>query len=420
MFKKIIGTIGAKVITTLLAMLIVVINARYLGASKVGTINLIIPAIMIINLVNNFVGGPALVYLLPRTDIMKLLVPSYLWAVISSAIVTVVLQLLSLIPEGFFVHVMILSFILSMYTINFLVLLGKENIRAYNTIALLQMFLQLLLVMAIFFLFNYREVMGYILALYASYIFAFIYSSILVIPLFRKADLTGMKPVLKEIFRFGTVMQTGNIVQMLNYRASYYFLESFFSRAMVGIYAVGVQVSEGIWLVARSIAMVQYTRISNENDRKYAARLTLNLVKMTLLLTLVILGALLVLPTSVYTFIFGKEFYQVKLVMVSLTAGILLFSISIILSPFFSGIGKPRHNTIASLIGLVFTILLCILLIPRMGMVGAGLAASASYASAMIYQGIMFVRFTGITWRNLRITREEIRMVVSEVRKNFM
>jgi O-antigen/teichoic acid export membrane protein len=418
MFRKILGTIGTKVMTSVITLLIVVINARFLGAEKVGTINLVIPAIAIVTLVNNFVGGPALVYLLPRTGLMKLFIPSYLWAFVASGIVTAVLGLLHLIPAGFYLHVMFLSLLTSLSSVNFMVLLGQEKIRPYNLISLMQMIFQILVLVGMIFLFHLRDPLAYIIALYVSYGFSFLLGLILVFPSLGRGSFSGSGSVLKEIFRYGMIMQAGNIAQLLNYRSSYYFLEYFFGRAMVGIYSVGVQLSEGIWLVGRSIALVQYARISNEEDRAYAVRLTLDLVKFTCVLTVITMIILLLLPVQVFTFIFGAEFFPVKMVMYSLAAGILMFSVSIILSPFFSGIGKPQYNTISAVIGLVFTVLFCLLLIPRYGMAGAGIAASVSYTASALYQLIQFFRISRIRIRDMRITRDDFRKVWRAVRSN--
>ncbi len=77
MIRKIIGTISTRIIIALVTLAIILINGWFLGADKVGTISLIILAITLIQMLNNFVGGGALVYLLPRTDLIKLFIPAY-------------------------------------------------------------------------------------------------------------------------------------------------------------------------------------------------------------------------------------------------------------------------------------------------------------------------------------------------------
>jgi O-antigen/teichoic acid export membrane protein len=396
MVSKIIGTVSTRIIIALVTLAIILINGWYLGAGKVGTISLIILAITLIQMLNNFVGGGALVYLLPRTDLVALFVPAYLWSVVTSLAGAFILQFFSLIPSGFFWHVVILSLVLSLASVNFMILMGQERIRVYNIISLLQMIT--LFVVLIFWLFvlQEREVLSYIIGLYASYIFAFTGSLAMILFHGNWGRIRGMPGVIKEIFRYGSIMQAGNILQFFNYRLSYYFIEFFMGMTSLGVYSIGVQLSESVWLVSRSVHMVQYARISNEKDQGYAARLTLSLTKVSFLVTLICFAFLYILLILVFPLIFTPEFIAVKMIMASLSIGILTFSVSIILSPYFSGIGKPKHNTIASAIGLLFTLISGWILIPRFGLLGAGLSATISYSIATLYQFIVFCTLSGV------------------------
>ncbi|MEI7664073.1 MAG: polysaccharide biosynthesis C-terminal domain-containing protein, partial [Bacteroidota bacterium] len=75
------------------------------------------------------------------------------------------------------------------------------------------------------------------------------------------------------------------------------------------------------------------------------------------------------------------------------------------------------HNTISSAVGLVFTILLGLLLIPRYGIAGAGISATISYSMLTLYQFIVFSRMTKITPRDFLLTKAEIRLFSVEIRK---
>lgn len=411
MLKNILSTITTRILVALLTLVMVLINARLLGAEKVGTIGLIILAIAILQLVSNLVGGGALVYLVPRARIMTLFLPSCGWAVFVTTIGTFLLNILHLIPAGYAYHVFFLSLLLSFFTINFMVLMGQERIRTYNIVSLLQVVILFLVLMFFFFGLNNREVTAYIVALYVSYAFTFLVSFLLILSSFRKKEIQCSGKVLRELFQLGSVMQLGNILQFFNYRLSYYFIEFFLRRAAVGVYSVGVQLSESIWLIAKSIHLVQYTRISNEKDENYASRLTLNLVKISFILTLVSLAGIMALLHLFFSLIFKPEFQQVPLIMYVLSAGILTFSVSIILSPYFAGMGKPVHNTISAAIGLVFTLVLSLLLIPALKLPGAALAATISYIASTLYQFIVFVRMTKVKPADFLLRKKEIQQI---------
>jgi stage V sporulation protein B len=88
-------------------------------------------------------------------------------------------------------------------------------------------------------------------------------------------------------------------------------------------------------------------------------------------------------------------------VILSLAGGILAVAISLMLSHYFSGSGKPWHNTISSGIGLVFTLVLGFTLIPMLGLTGAGVTASVAYTAGMLYQLFVFIRISGAKWRSV-------------------
>jgi O-antigen/teichoic acid export membrane protein len=416
MFKNILSTITTRILVALLTLIMVLVNARYLGAEKVGTIGLIILAIAILQLISNLVGGGVLVYLVPRAQLVKLFLPSCGWAILTSALGTFLLNTLHLIPTGYAIHVFFLALFLSLFTINFMVLMAEERIRAYNYISLLQVVILFVVLMFFFFGLGKREVMVYLYGLYISYIFAFLSSLILIVSSFKKKEILGSGKIIRELVQLGSVMQVGNILQFFNYRLSYYFIEFFLNRAALGVYSVGVQLSESIWLIAKSIHMVQYTRISNEKDEKYAAKLTLNLLKISFVLTLLSLILIMILLHLFFFLILKPEFQQVPVIMYTLAAGILTFSISIILSPYFSGLGKPIHNTISAAIGLLFTLILCIFLIPRLGLIGAGLAATFSYIAATLYQFIVFVKMTKVKPADFLLRKDDIMIIIKRIK----
>jgi O-antigen/teichoic acid export membrane protein len=271
--------------------------------------------------------------------------------------------------------------------------------------------------MIFFFGLGIREVQAYLYGLYISYSFAFLASLVLILSSFRKKEVKESGNILKQLFKLGSVMQLGNIIQFFNYRLSYYFIEFFLKRASVGIYSVAVQLSESIWLIAKSISMVQYTRISNEKDENYAAKLTLDLMKISFILTFLALILIMILLHVFFTLIVKPEFNQVPLIMYVLASGILTLSVSIILSPYFSGQGKPIHNTIGAAIGLFFTLVLSLILIPILKLPGAALAAVSAYIASTSYQFIVFVKKSKVKPRDFLLRKSDIVLILNQVKQ---
>jgi O-antigen/teichoic acid export membrane protein len=424
MFKNILGTIGTRLINAVLAFVVVILTTRYLGAANYGTISLIILAVAIIQLFNNFVAGGALIYMAPRAGAFKLLLPAYIWTVLITLASTgllhfmaIIFPLVEVIPEGYLFHILFLAMLMSFVSVNCMLLLGLEKVNSFNLLNLLQVVTLVVILLTCYFVLDFREVKAYFWALFFSYLTSFIVSMILLFPLLKPQPLTGMKQLLAEIFRFGTYIQFANIFQQLNYRLSFYIVDAFIGRSAVGVLAAGVQMAEGLWLIARSISMVLFSRISNQMDDVYSVKLTLTMTKITWIVTMVALVLLLLVPTSVFETLFGIDFAGIRPVIASLGIGIVTLSVSMIFSGFFAGYNRPYHNTISSAIGLVFTFTLGLILIPMYGIIGAGITATVSYTAASAYQFIIFSRIAHLGPRDFMLTRSEIALLVTEVRK---
>ncbi|MDP1624041.1 MAG: polysaccharide biosynthesis C-terminal domain-containing protein [Bacteroidales bacterium] len=424
MFKKIIGTIGTRALTAVLAFITWTLNAQYLGPENVGTISLIIFSVAIIQLFTNFIAGAALIYLTPRTGIYKLFIPAYIWSLTVTLLAAGGLQvlgtmfpILEIIPAGYFLPVMFLALVMSLTTANYMLLLGLERVKSYNIISLVQIVILFLILLLMLFGVRLLDVMAYYWAIFISYLIAMVFGLFVLIPSLKKVPLTNMKALLLEILRFGSYVQFANIFQTMNYRLSLKFVDYFIGRGAVGVLALGMQLAEGMWLISRSIATVQYSRLSNEMNYDYSVRLTLTLAKISWVVTGFAMLIVLAIPNSVFITIFTAGFEDVKMVIASLALGIVALSVSMIFSGFFSSINKPYHNTVSSATGLIFTIGLGLWLIPAYGIMGAGISATVSYSFVTLYQFIVFSSMTKLTARDFLLTRKEISLLYREIKK---
>ncbi len=417
MLKNILGTAGSRILNALMSFGIVIITTNYLGARGTGVIAMVMFAISLNQLFSSLLGGHSLIYFISRAHLPSLYFISCVWAFISSMLGTALLDLFHLIPEQNAWHVFFLSLILSLASSNTMILLGKERIAVFNVISVLQ-----LAVLSAVLLFEVEvagdhTVWAYILALYISFGLYFMLGFISVLKHLSFSVTNDIKGLLKTIFGYVFMVQIASILQLLNYRLSYYIIQNWFGKAAVGRYDVGVKLSEGMWLVSKSLAMVQFVRIANMSDLDYSRLLTLKFLKATIIVTLFILSALLLVPGNLYTFVFGREFAETRHVMFALAPGIMAVAMSMILSSFFSGNGRPKVNTVASAIGLVTLLVAGFSLIPAFGIVGAGVAASLAYSTTLIYQLILFSRHHHFHKYELIPTKEDFIFIRNEVRQ---
>ncbi len=420
MFRKIAGTTASRVINALLSLGTVVVATRFLGAEGYGTITLVLLGIAFIQLTSNILGGPALVYLVPRQNIFRLLTISYIFVLLISVAGANLLWLFDMIPAEYKHDTILLSILSGWSSANLMILLGREKIMTFNLLSMLQ-FVLILLALSVFFLIAGQHHPDYYIAgLYISHSVVLLAGLFILRKEFKHSNVTGITETLRLMVRYGGLMQLSSILQFFNYRLSYYLLEHFHSRAMLGTYAVGVQLAEGMWLVAKSVALVQYSRISNEpGNIPYATALTVTFLKFTVLVTTIMILLLLLVPASLFTTIFSEGFANIKTVILALSPGIIFMAVNQILGHFFSGIGKPALNTISSTLGLFVVVAIGLWLIPEYGLVGGALASSASYMAITFFLAYRFWRITRISFKELIISKKDISLFRSNLKQVF-
>jgi O-antigen/teichoic acid export membrane protein len=411
MIKRIIGTSAGKLITALAGFAIIVINAHYIGAVGVGTISLILLGITFINLISNFIGGPAIVYLLPRFEAFRLLVPSYLWAFLCSSAGSVLLSLTGLIPSVYVFDVFWLSFFVTVTSVNLTILLAKERFVIYNLLSSLQILITLSVLTFLVFKSGNNTVTAYLFAFYAGIITSFVISLIAIRKLLHFSDIEELPDVVMTLLKYSPFMQFGTIFQMLNYRLSYYIIERFFGPGLLGVFSVGTQVSESVWIVGRGAATVHYARMSNTTNMDYARDLTLALIKGVFVITLFLLFIMVLLPQSVYLFLFGAGFAAAQEVVLILAPGILFTAVTMIISHYFSGIGLPRYSMYGSAVGLVLTVNVGFFLIPILGINGAAMTTTLSYLFCMSYLLFVFIKKTRIGLKELKFKKSDFQLL---------
>jgi Membrane protein involved in the export of O-antigen and teichoic acid len=220
----------------------------------------------------------------------------------------------------------------------------------------------------------------------------------------------GYDPIMltaKEMFRYGYVIQLSTLVSTLNRRMSIYLLRQHCTEESVGVFGAGSQVGEGVKVFGLSISMVQFSKLSNLNDKEKIVNLTIKFLKITVVLTLIALLAIACLPVSFFEWLFSDEFGQVKEIILLMSPGLLFLSAQMIFSHYFSGTGVPKYNLYGSLTGLAVTIPATFLLIPMMGIKGAAIAFSCTYTAIMLYQWFTFKRLTGVKAKDLLLTKED-------------
>ena len=411
MLKSIAGTFLTRVVSSLSSLLILLIVSRWLGGTvALGTVALLNLAITVGLLLPQFVAGTSLVYFASRSPLKVLLPPAYLWAAASIAVMSVVFYFFPILyPEGYYAPVIIIMSMEAFFAAHLSIIMGREKIGTFNKLQIIQA-LTTLIALSLFIVFSsIRNPHIYVFALYLSYGTMLVLSGLALFRLSPVEEQVPAKEVRTKLFTYGFWAQLANTLQLGNYRLVYYLIEAFAGRIAVGIYATSTQLTEGVWLIGRSLSVVQYARISNSRDEKERLYITLTLFKISVILSIGLWLILIAIPASFFQTLFKADLAQVHTVIMWLGPGILAASGGFIITHYFSGTARYHLNTYSTGIGITITLILGFWLVPKWGLAGGAFTVVMTYLAQLIFQITAFKMLTHFKWRDLYPDMEDFR-----------
>lgn len=200
----------------------------------------------------------------------------------------------------------------------------------------------------------------------------------------RNVDLAQvLRPRFETILRlarFGVQGESGNALQLLNYRLDQFIVRGFVGLAGVGIYAVGVSVSEGVFLLANAVAIVLVPRLTSA-DPEEARRIAPVACRNTMLVAAGGALVLAALAPAVIPPVFGADFRDSVEALWWLLPGTVALTGSKVLTSYIFSQGRPIVNTAITVASLVVTLVALFVLVPAFGVNGAAAASSLAYAA---------------------------------------
>lgn len=419
MNRQIANTILTRAASTAINFLIALLIARHAGPGIKGEVTLLVTTISFFIFFSNILGGQALVYLIPRNKVELLVLPAYVWSAIISFFGFLFLKFTPLVDVVHIPSIAALSFLSSIISIHQTILFAKRQITNANLVQLIPLGIQLAGVLGCYYFFDIHDVYAYIYASLIAYLMGAVISFFFIKHL---VHFTGFIQHFtwkdfNHSIRYGLLFQLVEILQLLNLR--YYFFQLGLQQGSqyLGIYSIGISVLEAVWIIPRGIATVHYVNTANSSEVKQEAERTISLLKVSFALCAVALLAIYLVPQQVYTFVFGEGFSTVKHSVRYLFPGILVYSIWIVLSSFYFGIGKYKQLIMSNTAGVAAIILFSSLLIPPYVMSGAGLAATLSFAVAALLLLILFVIDNKIAINKFTYRRTDIDAAIGKLKR---
>ena len=174
MFRNILNTFGTRLITLALSFFLLILTTRYLGAYGRGMISLVVTSVGILVLLNGFVGGAAIVYVIPKhkskSFLRKILGFSFFWGFVVALVGAFVISYLGFVPKNLVIHIFALGAFASVFSALTMAFLGYEKISKYNAASLIQVFLNFFVFGSAIIAVKKVTVNSFLFSLYASYV----------------------------------------------------------------------------------------------------------------------------------------------------------------------------------------------------------------------------------------------------------
>ncbi len=198
---------------------------------------------------------------------------------------------------------------------------------------------------------------------------------------------------LRKLAGFGLQGETGNLLQLLNYRLDQYIVRAYVGLAGVGVYAVSASMTEAIFVMANAVALVLLPRLTADEDEAHwmaplAARNTMALAAAGAI-------ALAVAAPVLVPLAFGEQYEDSVRPLWLLLPGTVALCGSKVLTSYVFSKGQPLVNTGITMVSLVVTVTADLLLIPWLDVNGAAIASSLAYGVHFVMALVAYGRISG-------------------------
>jgi O-antigen/teichoic acid export membrane protein len=182
----------------------------------------------------------------------------------------------------------------------------------------------------------------------------------------------------KEVVTYGLRGQLGGVITLLNLRLDFAILGAMAGPAVLGTYAVASKYAEILRLPGTALTWVCYPRLAGASAAEAAAKAR-RMLWPALAGVAAAAVPMMLLTTPVIGLLYGARFHVADGQARVLILGMLLGGGAGVASGYLYGRGRPGANSIATGVGLTFTVVLDVLLIPKYAAAGAAWASAVAY-----------------------------------------
>jgi O-antigen/teichoic acid export membrane protein len=196
----------------------------------------------------------------------------------------------------------------------------------------------------------------------------------------------------RTLARLALIMGAVQVVNLISYRAELYVLDRFDGLDAVGIYSIAMQAAEALWLIPAAVATAVTAPAVHEEEGR-AARLIRGASLRGLAYTAAVAAVVGAAGPFLIPLLFGDDFSGAARPLALLLPGVVLYGPVTILVVYLSvRHGRPRLSLAVSVVAMLVTIGAAVALIPPFGGSGAAVASSIGYVAGAALAWVFFLR----------------------------
>ncbi len=188
--------------------------------------------------------------------------------------------------------------------------------------------------------------------------------------------------------------------------------------SLMGAYVVALSLSRMLNAFHTSVVMVLFPR-SVGLERNHVVAMTGRAARMSTMLTSCAGLVIVIFGPQVLTMLYGAGYRDATAVLRVLVAEVVISGATLVLSQAFMALSRPGVVTTLQIVGLLFTIPLLLLLTPRFGLLGAGLALLISTTVRFISVVVSYPIFLKTGFPQLMPTAEDFTFMAVTVRRRL-
>lgn len=210
------------------------------------------------------------------------------------------------------------------------------------------------------------------------------------------------KTFIKKLYRLALTTTLMLLMMSLNYNIDVLLLKKFSSAYSVGIYSVGIQLANMVWLIPDAFKDVLF----HKNSKKDSVEDILFSIKFNIYFNIIIIIGFIFLGKPFIIFIYGKEYVQSYIISIILFIGCISMVIYKMIHPIYISNGKQKIVLYILIFSVLLNIILNIIFIPKYDIIGAAVSSVFSYTLCSLIFIIIFSKDYNVSFWDFFIIRK--------------